>query len=458
MAPVITNGTQTRRLLLIGFGGLLLLLAFAGWNGISAVRTIQNRNERIRADYVSRGRVLQQLRSDIYLSGTYVRDLLLERDPSLADLHRRELEKAHARIDANNAYYSRILLKEERVPFDRFMNELNQYFASLDPALRWNPYERQELGYAFMKHSLLPRRTEIVRLADQLSQLNERQLEAGSQQVRELFASFQQSLLIIMILSLACGALLAAISVQRLLRLEGVSSLRYQEVLQTRSALRDLSIRMQEVQESERRAISRELHDEVGQSVSGLLLGIGNVAATLSPDVNAGALAQLHELRRLAEKTVAVVRDITLLLRPSMLDDLGLLPALQWQAREVSRTKGVSVEISAGDVPEETLSDEQRTCVYRVVQEALLNVIRHAEATAVKISLHHNSGNLDLRIRDNGRGFAASEVKGMGLLGMEERVPHLNGRFNLTSKPGDGTTVHIEIPVLEFPRRAEDLS
>ena len=440
-------GSQTRRLLIIGFGGLLLLLAFAGLNGISVVRTIQERNERIRVDYVARARVLQQLRSDIYLSGTCVRDLLLERYRALADVHRNELDKARLRIKGNSAAYARILLKKERPSFQQFVGVLDQYFDLLDPVLRWNAAQRQELGYSFMEYTLLPKRLEIVQLADRLSELNKEQLGAGDRQVKELFESFQHSLIVFLILSLCCGGLLAGISVHRLLRLERISFLRFQQVEQTRRALRDLSARLLEVQESERRAISRELHDDVGQSVSGLLLGVGNVAATLSPGVNAGALAQLQELRRLAEKTVAVVRDMSRLLRPSMLDDLGLLPALQWQAREISRTTNVSVQVFADAVSEDILSEEQRTCVYRVVQEALQNVVRHADAKLVEIRLAQKTGvGLVLTIQDDIRGSIPTKDRGVDLFGVKERVHHLNGSFTVESQHGAGTLIHIELP------------
>ena len=444
---MMESGSQTRRLLLIGFGGLLILLAFAGLNGISVVNAIENRNERIRADYVSRERVLEQLRSDIYLSGTYVRDLLLERDPALADQHREELERAKSRINANSSTYAQILLTSERAPFQQFVRELTRYFELLDPALRWSPAQRERLGYAFMKQSLLPRRTEIVRLADELSNLNQKQLATGDRQVRELFASFRHSLVIVLIFFLFCGGVLAGVSIYRLLRLETISSIRFQEVVQARTALRDLSARLVGVQESERRAISRELHDEVGQAVSGLLLGIGNVAVRLSPETDSGALGQLGDLRRLAERTVAVVRDMSLLLRPSMLDDLGLLPALQWQAREVSRTKNVSVQVFAGEVSEETLSDEQKTCIYRVVQEALQNAVRHAQAKSVKIHLAESASKLALVVQDDGRGFEPGRDRGVGLLGMEERVHYLNGTFAIKSQPGSGTSICVGLPL-----------
>jgi signal transduction histidine kinase len=440
------RGSQTRRLLLMGFGGLLLLLAITGLNALSVLKRIQSENERIRADYVNRDRILEQLRSDIYLSGTYVRDFLLEPDPALADVHRTELESARARIQTNENAYRRMLREQEIVPFERFALGLRAYFDSLEPALQWNPGQRRALGYSFMKESLLPRRMEIVRLTDQISQVNQSQLEIGNREVSELFGNFRRSLIILSVATFVCGLLVAGGSMLRLLQLERLSSLRFAEVEQARSAQRELSARLLEIQESERKALSRELHDEVGQAVSSLLLGIGNVASSLSSDGKLEALRQLEELHRLAETTVAEVRDMALLLRPSMLDDLGLLPALQWQARETSRTTDVAVEIHAGPIAE-NLPEEHKTCIYRIVQEALHNVVRHAKAKRVWIYLGESEGNqLRLTIEDDGQGFSPENEKGLGLLGMKERVMHLHGSFHLESRPGRGTSIQVELP------------
>ena len=143
----MNNGTQTRRLLLIGFGGLLLLLAFSGLNALSVLRQIQGRNERIRQDYINSDRILNQLRSDIYLSGTYVRDFLLERDPERADVHRREFASANAEIlDLLNAY-SRVVHPEERASFAAFRRELLAYLDFLRPVLQWDADQRRSQGY-----------------------------------------------------------------------------------------------------------------------------------------------------------------------------------------------------------------------------------------------------------------------------------------------------------------------
>lgn len=441
-----SNGTQTRRLLLVGFGGILLLLALTGLNAVSILRTIQTRNERIRQDYLNRERILEQLRSDVYLSGTYARDLLLEPDPARADAHRNELESAQTRIESMIAEYGRILRSDERQPFQQFEREVTAYFDSLRPAMQWNAEQRRQLGYQYMQSSLLPRRMVIVHLADQITSINQKQLEAGNRQVADLFADFRRSLITLLLVTLACGAALAAGSIYRILRLERLSAARFEEVVQTRAALRDLSARLLDVQETERRALSRELHDEVGQSLSALLLAIDNVSASLPQESNSEPRTQLLEIRRLTERTVTAVRDMSLLLRPSMLDDLGLVPALQWQAREVSRNNNIRIDVQA-DTSTEDLPDEHKTCIYRIVQEALRNVTRHARARAVQIHLTHPDETLHLTIQDDGQGFVPEREKGMGLLGMEERVSYLKGAFEVKSQPGKGTVINVDLPL-----------
>ncbi len=445
---MLRTDTQTKRLLLIGFGGLLFLLAFTGLDSLSVLRRIQTRSESIREDYFNRDRILEQLRSDIYLSGTYVRDLLLEQNPSLADTHREELQDVRKRIEENVSAYNAILRGEERRPFHEFTTEVESYFDSLRPALEWNAIQRRAFGYAFMKNSLLPRRMIVVHLADQIGAVNQKQLESSNQHIRALFASFRRSLILLIVLTLLCGALLAGGSIQRILRLERLSAAHIKEVEHARAALRELSARLIAVEEEDRRSLSRELHDEIGQSLSAILLGIGNVAAILPPDAYDDAREQLSDLRRLAERTVAAVRDMSLLLRPSMLDDLGLIPAVQWQAREVSRTSNIGVQVSADSVPEE-LSDEQRTCIYRIVQEALRNIVRHAQAKNVRVRLEQCGEDLVLTIQDDGNGFVPERDKGLGLLGMEERATHLHGSFRVESSPGVGTSIRVNLPLSE---------
>jgi signal transduction histidine kinase len=128
-----------------------------------------------------------------------------------------------------------------------------------------------------------------------------------------------------------------------------------------------------------------------------------------------------------------------------MLDDLGLVPALKWQGREVARRTGLSIRVEAEESAD-TLPDPYRTCIYRIVQEALHNIVKHACATAVTVSFTKAEAHLDLRIEDNGQGFNPSAAKGLGLLGMEERVARLGGRVRVSSKRGAGTSINVLLP------------
>jgi len=433
------SSTKSSWLLWLGFGGLLCLLGFAGIYGLSTVKAIGDRNQYIRTTYLHRDQILQQIRADLYMSGTHIRDLLLEDDPKQAEQERRDFRDRRDRIRSRYNEYAGLVSSSEEADFHKLTAETHRYFEELQPTLGWTTEQRHKLGMPFMKDVLLPQRALVIQLADQLSLTNAHRLESGSRQVADLFHQFDQNLVVFTVGSLLAGAFLAVFTTRRLLRLEGLAHQQLQE-------LQDLSSRLVQVQESERRAIARELHDEIGQSVSGLLLGIGNTAATLSREQNGPALTQLDDLRHLAERTVASVRNMSLLLRPSMLDDLGLVPALQWQAREVSRTANIFVQVSAETICEEDVTEDNKTCIYRLVQEALQNVARHAGATVVRISLSKDLKNtLMLQIEDNGRGFASRE-KGLGILGMEERVRQRNGSIHIDSEAGRGTTLLIRLP------------
>ncbi len=443
---VRTDGRQTQFLLWIGFGGLLALLTLAGISGLSVVRQIQTRNQRIREDYVLRNRILEQLRSDIYLSGTYVRDFLLEPNDTMAEGHRAHFEKTQLTIEASIAEYRKMLNPEEVAPFNHLAEELLDYFNALKPALAWEAPERRSRGYAFMRDQVLPRRMTMISLADQVSKVNEHQLEQGNTLLTQLFRQFRLRMILMLALTVGIGIVLAAVSMYRILQLEREAQLRFRETVDARRELQDLSARLVDAQEEERRTISRELHDEVGQSLSALLLNAGNLAKELPATAGDPLQDQLQSIRQLAEKTVAVVRNMSLLLRPSMLDDLGLAPALQWQAREVSRTTGLRVNVAAEGVSDD-LPEEHKTCVYRVVQEALHNCYRHAKAQSVRIHVKQEPTRLFLSIQDDGAGFQPGRDKGLGLLGMEERVKHLGGVFRVVSEEGAGALLSVELPL-----------
>ena len=189
-----------------------------------------------------------------------------------------------------------------------------------------------------MHREVLTRRMTMINLANQVSQVNQRQLESGNRLVERLFSSFRRRLVLVLILTVSVGILLAGFSTYRILRLEREAGTAAEGNGSGAAGVSGFSARLVDAQEHERRNISRELHDEVGQSLSALLLGIGNISKPRSVGGDAGCRSRCTLCAGWREKRDGV-RNMSLLLRPSMLDDLGLIPALQWQAREVSRTR-----------------------------------------------------------------------------------------------------------------------
>lgn len=453
-----SSGHQTRIALFAGFGGLLFLLAVLGLSAISFLSQIRSREDTIRQDYVNRDRVLQTLRSDIYTSGTFVRDFLLDTNDAFAAAHRDQFFETQRQLLSEVAEYRRLTAGGDSAPVNQLAGELTAYIDALAPVLKWDAAERHARAYAFMQDELLPRRMSTLRIADHIQQISERQLEQNSTGVSLLVSSFRVKLLLLLLLTAGSGLTLAGISLWRLLTLEHESRRRFAEVVHTREELKRLSTDLVSAQESERRRISRELHDEVGQVLSAIMLALGGLRSALRDSNSAEALRQLQLVEDMTARNAQVVRNISLLLRPTMLDDLGLIPALKWLAREVSRTSPMGVDVIAesfmDDIPE-----EHRTCVFRVVQEALRNAARHADARQAQVSVREEEHILLLTIQDDGKGFMPSLETGLGILGMQERIISLSGTMKLDSRPGKGTIIRIDLPLphrVPASQQAED--
>jgi signal transduction histidine kinase len=206
---------------------------------------------------------------------------------------------------------------------------------------------------------------------------------------------------------------------------------------------RDALRRVVEAQELERRRLARELHDETGQALTSILLGLKAVEDARDAGQRDDAFAELHEL---VVATLQDVRRLAVELRPKALDDFGLVPALRRLAQSFTEQIGIAADVEAylGDG---RLPAEIETALYRLVQEALTNVVKHARASRVSISLVRRTGSVSAVIEDDGVGFSGPSGEGLGLVGMRERVGLLNGRLVVESRPGRGTTIVAEVPL-----------
>ena len=219
-----------------------------------------------------------------------------------------------------------------------------------------------------------------------------------------------------------------------------------------RRRLEDLSRRLIRAQENERRHIARELHDEIGQALTAVEIHLQGMTRSAEAD-GAEARARLEECIALIERTLSQVRGIALDLRPSLLDDLGLIAALRSHVKLQARLAGFAAEFTA-DGPEGRVEPALETACFRVAQEALNNIVRHAGAAKVSVEVHRHADTLHLVVCDDGAGFDPSSAgirtadsTSMGLLGMEERVALIGGRFVIQSEPGRGTKIHAWFPL-----------
>jgi signal transduction histidine kinase len=212
--------------------------------------------------------------------------------------------------------------------------------------------------------------------------------------------------------------------------------------------LRELSARLQSVREEERTHIARVIHDELGQTLTGLKMDVAWLRRHLDRQQPA-LLEKTQAMSDLIDTTIQTVRRISSELRPGILDDLGLVATIEWQIQEFQTRSGVQGKLISA--PEETTLDaDGATAVFRIFQEILANVARHARATEVEVTLEESASFLTLQVQDNGRGMTESEIrspKSIGLLGMQERARLRAGEVQFQGTPGKGTTVTVRLPL-----------
>ena len=237
----------------------------------------------------------------------------------------------------------------------------------------------------------------------------------------------------------------------------------FDDVSRGQDDLRELSTRLVEAQESERKRISRELHDEVGQALTAIMINADSAMAEIGEKGPPEIEKRLRDILGLARQTIQQIRGLSLKLRPAMLDELGLTSTVRWFTDQFAARSNLSVDLHVADGTGDRFGTEIDTALYRVLQEALTNVARHARATVVKVRLARRAEMLRLSIEDDGLGFDPAGVNDrrngsfrLGLLGMRERVVAIGGTLSIQSEVGSGTRLEIEVPLPRGPNRSSD--
>jgi signal transduction histidine kinase len=424
-------------------GGLLLLIGTSVLSTSKKAEEIVAQLDQLNAHHREVEGTLRRLRSDVHLSSIYIRDYLLDTDRQEAPEYRQQLKELRER-HAENVQKLRALLPPTAAPrVDNLEKRLDDYWQAFEPLFEWSVYEKIVRSARFLRHEVLPRREAVLAITAEIEKLNDANLAAQRAEVTRRETAFRDDLHRRMLRTLLLGFVVAVIAVLRLRTLERRSDDQRQRANEAEHEMRLLSQQLVAAQEEERKKLTRELHDHVGQMLTALRMEIGRADRARGGAASGQALA---EAKRLLDTILGSVRDLVMGLRPSMLDDFGLQPALEWLGRDFRRRFGIPVGLTlGGDVSE--LPDQTRTCVYRIVQEALTNCARHAQAKQIDIAVAAEADTLDLTVADDGVGIDPLRARGMGLLGIEERVRELRGTFEVRPRTPSGTLLHVTLPL-----------
>jgi signal transduction histidine kinase len=419
----------------LGLGSLVGLIALSMLASSRKAQQIYIQLDELNSHHRNVDVKLRALRSDVNLSGVFVRDYLLDVARERAPEYREQLAAFRQSNMATLAELRKLVDRDDEM--SSLQAKLEEYWEALDPLFDWTPAEKIVQSAGFLRRDVVPRRDAVLLIAQQIEELNNGNLTEQRAEVAQRHAALRSDLDRLRWQTVLLGLGVAFVVVFRLRFLESRSD-------QAEAEMRRLSQQVVNAQEEERRNLSRELHDHVAQVLTGLRMELGRVERAVGAGSPLAATAA--GCKQLVDELFSTVRNLALGLRPSMLDDFGLQAALEWLVRDFMRRYAVSVELLVdGNV--DALPDRYRTCVYRVIQEALTNCARHANASSIRIAMGTDERYLHVQVADNGVGLDLSGVhRGFGLRGIEERVRELGGTVDIARQPGGGTVLTIDLP------------
>jgi signal transduction histidine kinase len=445
--------------LIAGFAVVFALWVLSGYELVRRLAALELRTAAEHRSALRGARLLTTIRTNVLLGSIYLRDAIIDNRSMNVDYYRQELNEIRGEIDRLlPAYVVDVASSEERQHWAQLQEELDEFWKSRELAFTGGvPLNTTEAAFV-LRRRVVPSRTVILQILDRLSELQVLSQQRHETEVSALYAELQNRLLLIGALAIFVGVIVAAVATRQVSRLERQIDEQRTGEQRTRRDLERLSARLVTVQEEERRRLSRELHDEVGQALTAIKMdvtvarrGIDGMQATES---GARIVSWLEDARSIAENTLQSVRDLSQLLHPSMLDDFGLPEALRSYLRTFSKRTGISAQFIQNG-PERRLPQAAEVCVYRIVQEALTNVVRHSGARNAIVTLSQTDGGLEMTIDDDGCGidqqisrFGTAPTHGLGIIGMRERVQALGGTFALESRRDGGTRVAVQLPAV----------
>lgn len=417
----------------LGLGSLVVLMAVSMLASARTTHDIYVQLDELNSHHRRVEERLRRLRSDVNLSGIFVRDYLLDVARERAPDYRQQIAEFRRTNLATLVELKALIEHDAQIA--SLESKLDDYWRAFEPLFDWTTSEKIIHSASFLRREVVPRREAALTIAREIEQLNNDNLAAQQQEVARRQSAVRDELRRRLWQTILLGVAVSMVVVWRLRVLEKRSD-------RAEHQMRELSQQLVNAQEEERKHLSRELHDHVAQVLTGLRMGLGRIER-LSPTV----ASVVGECKGLVDEIFLTVRSLALGLRPSMLDDLGLQAALEWHVRDFMSRYAIKVDLRmAGDF--DRLPENHRTCVYRVVQEALTNCVRHADAHHITVDVTTKERELQLSVSDDGVGLnPAHRGRGLGLIGIDERVKELQGTVVISPDGGRGTTVAVRLPL-----------
>jgi signal transduction histidine kinase len=441
------NTSPIRRILLLGFAAIFALWLISAYVLGRRVIEADSRVATITTEFSKSEEVLSTVREQVLLSSVVVRDAALENEAARVSSQRDRLHVVRSDVERQlQEYFSRVDSVAEREHWTRLRAEVDEYWSSLSPVLTGEL--TGEAAQAYLRSRVIPKHELVLRVSEDLRTLKQDALREQQAAVAELHRTVRERIWWTSALAVAVGFIVALLAVRYIGRLESWIRHQHAQEREHKRELQRLSAELEDARESERRTIARDLHDEIGQALMTIKLDLAVVYR--SGQLSGAPAEALGEARASTDVAIRTVRDLSQLLHPPMLNDFGLAVTLQAYVHAFSERSGVRTELVLDRMDARVPSDVE-VCAYRIVQEALTNVAKHAEATSCRVYLHRLPHSLLVTVEDDGKGIAATnskdaQVRGVGLVNVRERVSRAGGTVGIESA-GRGTRLTVELPV-----------
>jgi signal transduction histidine kinase len=433
--------------LFLGFGLTLGLWLFAGYSFTRRMAEVERDTAAVNSRYMRSQELLSTIRAQVLLGSVFVRDALLDPDPGTAGSYRRQLEDTYRSIDDALQQYVPVLdSAAERERIDRLRREVADFRATMLDVLGGDSTRWASEARLLLRTRVVPKRQVVIRVSDEVQALNRAAFVQQQSEITRVYQAMQNRVWVQLGLALAASLAIGLVAIRYASHLERQIRRQMTKEAETALDLQRLSSTIISAQEDERRTIARELHDEIGQVLTAIKveLSIAQRAGTAAPE---GGQA-IEAARSITDGALQTVRDLSHSLHPSLLDDLGLPAAVDWYLKGFGRRHNLRVELLQ-EAMAERLAPETEAAAFRIIQEALTNVVKHARGSRADLIVDRSDELLVIEVINKRPPANPAEGSGHGLLHMRERAEAVGGVLEAGPAPDSRWRVRAELPVGE---------